>query len=122
MGHWTKASVNRIDRMFRAFSDRNRLRILQLLRSGEMCVGDIVEILRAPQARVSRHLAYLRKAGLVMTRKEGLWRFYKLSPARNEFHRNVLDCVATCFRDVPEIQQDAARAEKVRRSGGCCPG
>jgi ArsR family transcriptional regulator len=52
--------------MFRAFSDRNRLRILHLLQDGEMCVGDIVNVLQVPQPRVSRHLAYLRRAGLVV--------------------------------------------------------
>jgi ArsR family transcriptional regulator, arsenate/arsenite/antimonite-responsive transcriptional repressor len=51
-----------VDLMFRAFSDRTRLRILSLLRSREVCVGDLVEILQVPQPRISRHLAYLRKA------------------------------------------------------------
>ena len=60
-----------VDLMFRAFSDRTRLRILHVLRGGELCVGDIVEILRAPQPRVSRHLAFLRKAKLVLVRKQG---------------------------------------------------
>ncbi|MBN1492026.1 MAG: transcriptional regulator, partial [Phycisphaerae bacterium] len=55
-------TAGNIDLMFRAFSDRTRLRILHILQDGELCVGDIVEILRAPQPRVSRHLAYLRKA------------------------------------------------------------
>ena len=107
--------------MFRAFSDRNRLRILHLLQDGETCVGDIVTVLQVPQPRVSRHLAYLRRAGLVVARKVGLWSFYSLAPAQNAFHRNLLACLGTCFRDVPELKADAARAEKVRKSGGCCP-
>jgi ArsR family transcriptional regulator len=111
----------RVDLMFRAFSDRNRLRILALLRGGEMCVGDIVAALRVPQARASRHLAYLRRAGLVVARKSGLWSYYSLTPARTDFHRNLLDCVGQCFRDVPEVRADAARAAKVRKAGGCCP-
>ena len=52
---------NTVDLMFRAFSDRTRLRILHVLRDGELCVGDIVESLRAPQPRISRHLAYSAK-------------------------------------------------------------
>jgi|GEM_PF-788308 len=112
---------NRIDLMFRAFSDRTRLRILHLLQAGELCVGDIVDILGVPQPRVSRHLAYLRKAGLVLSRKAGLWSFYSLAPARTPFHQNLVNCLATCFRDVPEIKADHERAEKVRMSGGCCP-
>ena len=86
-----------------------------------MCVGDIVDVLQVPQPRVSRHLAYLRRAGLVRARKEGLWSFYSLAPAENQFHENLLDCLKKCFNDVPEIQADAARAEKIRKSGGCCP-
>jgi len=68
------------DLMFRAFSDRTRLRILHVLQGGELCVGDIVEILQAPQPRISRHLAYLRKANLVLVRKSGLWSHYSLAP------------------------------------------
>lgn len=117
----SNAAINRVDLMFRAFSDRNRLRILHLLRDGEMCVGDIVEVLQVPQPRVSRHLAYLRRAGLVVSRKEGPWSFYSLAPSQNPFHQNLLDCLGRCFSDVPEIKADAARAEKVRKAGGCCP-
>jgi ArsR family transcriptional regulator len=116
------ASMHRIDLMFRAFSDRNRLRILNLLRDGEMCVGDIVAVLEVPQPRVSRHLAYLRRAGLVVARKEGLWAYYSLTPSDSRFHKNLLDCLANCFCEVPEIMADAARAAKVRKGGGCCPG
>ena len=54
-----------VDRIFRAFSDRTRLRILNLLSAGELCVCDIVRVLDLPQPKVSRHLAYLRRAGLV---------------------------------------------------------
>jgi ArsR family transcriptional regulator, arsenate/arsenite/antimonite-responsive transcriptional repressor len=110
-----------VDAMFRAFSDRTRLRILRVLLQGEMCVGDIVECLRAPQPRVSRHLAYLRKAHLVVARKSGLWSHYSLAAAKTPFHRKLLECLANCFGGVPEIQADAARAARIRKSGGCCP-
>jgi ArsR family transcriptional regulator, arsenate/arsenite/antimonite-responsive transcriptional repressor len=110
-----------VDLMFRAFSDRNRLRILHVLQDGEMCVGDIVDVLQVPQPRASRHLAYLRRAGLVVARKVRLWNFYSLAPVRNDFHKNLVDCLATCFRDVPEIKGDSERADKVRKKGGCCP-
>ncbi len=114
----TQASV---DLMFRAFSDRTRQRILHVLRDGEMCVGDIVESLRAPQPRISRHLAYLRKAHLVVARKSGLWCHYSLARAKTPFHRKLLECLEKCFEGVPEIQADTARAAKIRQSGGCCP-
>jgi ArsR family transcriptional regulator, arsenate/arsenite/antimonite-responsive transcriptional repressor len=110
-----------VDLMFRAFSDRTRLRILHVLQGGELCVGDIVAILQAPQPRVSRHLAYLRKAHLVLVRKSGLWSHYCLAPARTPFHRKLLECLAKCFGEVPEVQADSARAAKLKKSGGCCP-
>jgi ArsR family transcriptional regulator len=68
--------------VFRALSDPTRLRILHLLQGGELCVCDLVDILDVPQPTASRHLAYLRKTGLVLTRKEGHWNYYRLAPAR----------------------------------------
>jgi ArsR family transcriptional regulator, arsenate/arsenite/antimonite-responsive transcriptional repressor len=115
-----KSNAN-VDLMFRAFSDRTRLRILHVLQDGELCVGDIVEILDVPQPRVSRHLAYLRKSNLVAARKSGLWSHYSLSAASSPFHKKLLECLTNCFREVPEIQADSARARKIRKSGGCCP-
>ena len=105
----TKTKAASADRVFRAFSDRTRLRILSLLRGGELCVCDLVNALRVPQPKVSRHLAYLRKAGLVVARKEGLWAHYELAPPKNEFHRTVLECLTCCFGEVPELGRDAER-------------
>ncbi len=111
----------RIDLMFRAFSDRTRLRILSLLQEGECCVGDLVDILQVEQPSASRHLAYLRRAGLVQVRRAGQWCYYSLVPALEPFHQKLLECLACCFREVPQIQADASRAKKVRKTGGCCP-
>lgn len=111
-----------VDLMFRAFSDRTRLRILNMLRGGELCVCDIVRVLAVPQPKASRHLAYLRRAGLVTARKEGLWQHYSLTPARTEFHRRLLDCLACCLRDVPELARDAERLGRERCAPGCCDG
>jgi ArsR family transcriptional regulator, arsenate/arsenite/antimonite-responsive transcriptional repressor len=115
------AAQDTVDLMFRAFSDRTRLRILHILRDGELCVGDIVASLQAPQPRISRHLAYLRKAKLVLVRKSGLWCHYSLAPAKTPFHRKLLECLGKCFGEVPELQADQRRAAKIRKSGGCCP-
>ena len=118
------ATLNRplsADLLFRAFADRTRLRILHLLRSGgEVCVCDLQSVLRVPQAKVSRHLAYLRRAGLVRARKQGLWSYYALSPARDAVHRKLLECLATCFNDSPEIARDAARMTRCCRDPGRC--
>jgi len=104
------------DRLFKAFSDRTRLRILNLLRGGELCVCDLVRVIGAPQPKVSRHLAYLRRAGLVKSRKDGLWAYYKLSPATGAFHRKLIECLGCCFNDVPELARDAEAL------GRCCGG
>jgi ArsR family transcriptional regulator, arsenate/arsenite/antimonite-responsive transcriptional repressor len=110
------------DLVFRAFSDRTRLRILHLLRGGECCVGNLVDALGVEQPSASRHLAYLRRAGLVSVRRAGLWCYYSLAPARTPFHAKLLECLACCFAEVPELQADHARARRLRESGGCCPG
>lgn len=114
--------TNCINLMFRAFSDPTRLRILRLLQGGERCVGDLVAILQIPQPSVSRHLAYLRKAGLVSVRKAGLWKYYALAPVETPFQGSLLHCLETCFVEVPDLQADAKRAAKLKKSGGsCCP-
>jgi len=108
-----------VDRMFRAFSDRTRLRILHLLKDhGEVCVGDLVAVLRAPQTTVSRHLAYLRRAGRVRVRKDGLWKHYSLTPAAGRFHRGLLQCLGSCFDEVRELATDRKRYERLE---GRCP-
>lgn len=107
--------------VFRAFSDPTRLRILHLLLAGEMCVGDLVKVIRIPQPTASRHLAYLRKARLVTGRREGTWTYYALASAANAFHKELLECLGHCFEEVPAIQEDAARLGRLRKSGGCCP-
>lgn len=109
-----------VNRMFRAFSEPTRLRALHLLRGGEMCVGDLVEVLRVPQPTASRHLRYLREAGLVEVRREGRWCFYSLSEAQSGFHRRLLDCLGSCFGAVPELERDAERAGRLREAGACC--
>ena len=108
------------DLKFRAFSDRIRLRLLHILLDGEMCVCDLVTILKIPQPTASRHLAYLRKAGLVTTEKRGLWMYYTLSPAKTKFHQQLISCLKTCFEEVGEIRQDKTRQSKIKKSGGCC--
>jgi ArsR family transcriptional regulator len=114
-------AARQVNLMFRAFSDPTRLRILHIIHDREMCVGDIVSALRLPQPTVSRHLAYLRRARLVSSRRDGLWVYYSLAVPESSFQERLIGCLGTCFGDVPDIARDAARAEKVSRSGGCCP-
>ena len=115
----TKEKAGSVDKLFRAFSDRTRLRILHMLRNGEVCVCDLTSVLDVPQPKVSRHLSYLRKAGLVLVRKDGYWSHYKLAPAKSAFHAKLLECLSCCFNDVPEVEKDAVRLQKVC-SSKCC--
>jgi ArsR family transcriptional regulator len=114
------AAKNKIDLIFRAFSDPIRLRILNLVQPGELCVCDLVEALRLPQPTISRHLSYLRRAGLVKVRRQQSWNYYQLAEARSPFHTKLLECLGTCFCDVPEMASDAVRAQAIRKRGGCC--
>jgi len=109
-----------MDQLFRAFADRTRIRILFLLLEGERCVGDITTILDLPQPKISRHLTLLQRAGLLQSRKEGLWRYYAVSSVGNHLHQRILQCVGTCFTEVPELQADRRRAKSVDLTGGCC--
>src|SRR6185436_9171875 len=70
--------VDNLETLFKALADATRLRILGLLLTGEVCVCDIHETLKIPQSKASRHLAYLRRSGLVETRRDGLWIHYRL--------------------------------------------
>ena len=114
----------RADLLFRAFADPTRLRILHLLTSGELCVCDLVDVLRVPQPKVSRHLAYLRKAGLVSARRDGFWSHYQLAPTKNDLQMKLLDCLACCLGGLPELTSDArklhARRPDRALKGGCC--
>ena len=104
--------------LFRAISDPIRLRILHLLSAGELCVGDLVTVLRVPQPTASRHLAYLRKIRLITSRKNSYWTFYALAPANTELRRRVLDCLEA---DTTGRAKDAARLAAIKKKGGCCP-
>lgn len=79
-------------RLFKALSDPTRLRLVSLLQGGERCVCDLTDALGSPQPTVSRHLAALRRAGLVAQRQVGRWRRYRLNAA-GPLQRRLLSCV-----------------------------
>jgi ArsR family transcriptional regulator len=106
-----KTTRNPTDAMFRAFADRTRLRILSILDGSESCVGDIVDTLQIEQPKVSRHLAYLRRAGLVVVRRAGLWSYYSLAPARDRFHQKLLECLSCHSRCATDPDRSGARQE-----------
>ena len=109
-----------LDGLFKALADPTRIRILGLLTAGEVCVCHLHESLKLPQSLVSRHLAYLRRAGLVETRKEGLWVHYRLSDQREKVAKTLLDAVYHCIGHLQTTATDGKRLEK--QTGCCLPG
>ena len=108
-------------KVFSALADETRLRILSLLGVGELCVCDIIKILKVPQSKVSRHLAYLRRAGLVEARKEGLWMHYRLSKPAAKMHRMLLDTVCGCRSEFDELGKDMKSLQTNKGAlVGCC--
>jgi ArsR family transcriptional regulator len=95
--------------VFKALADPTRVRILGLLAAGEVCVCHIHETLRITQPKASRHLAYLRRAGLVEAHKRGLWVYYRLAPRRAGAVQAVLDAVQHCITHVDCVRRDAER-------------
>jgi ArsR family transcriptional regulator, arsenate/arsenite/antimonite-responsive transcriptional repressor len=98
-----------LEKAFKALSDQTRLRIIGLLRNGEVCVCDMHGSLGLPQPTVSRHLAYLRNAGLVATRKEGLWVHYRLAELPDPVMQAVLDAVTHAIGHVDAGERDRKR-------------
>ena len=94
------------DQLFKAFSDSTRLRLLNLLAQREHCVCEFQSILRVAQPKISRHLAYLRRSGLVKTRRNGKWIYYSLAPAANPVHTSLLRCLRGCFTEIGFLQDD----------------
>lgn len=113
------APHSKINRMFKAFADETRLRILHLLTRGELCVCDLMEILRLPQSKISRHLAYLRDTRLVQDRKDGLWKYYSLTRAGGKFHHGLIGCLRGCFDEVDVLQRDLVVLKKRQKTKRC---
>jgi ArsR family transcriptional regulator, arsenate/arsenite/antimonite-responsive transcriptional repressor len=111
--------LQEMETLFKALADATRLRILGLLLSGEVCVCDIHESLKIPQPKASRHLAYLRRAGLVDTRREGLWIHYRLGSLADPVMAAIVDAVRHALTHVDSVQRDGERLEK--RTGCCIP-
>lgn len=99
-------------RLFKALADETRLRILALLTRGELCVCDLMAILDLPQSTVSRHLAYLRNAGLVSDRRQGVWMYYQLPEPQNQLHAELYHLIVTQLTDQDQAQRDFSALEK----------
>jgi ArsR family transcriptional regulator len=104
-----------LEELFKALADPTRRRLLNLIGEQEVCVCYFVEGLDAPQPTISRHLAYLRKVGLVEARRDGKWMHYRIVTPGSREAAEVLKASLKAMRSDPEYQRDRARLMKA-----CC--
>lgn len=104
-----------IERLFRALADRTRLRLLNLMADGEVCVCFFVEALKTNQPKISRHLAYLRRAGVVKARREGKWMHYRRVMPPDPHAEQIFRQVCEWLDQDVEMQRDRERLMKL-----CC--
>ncbi len=101
--------------LFAALADRTRLRLLNLMNGKEVCVCYFVEILQQSQPKISRHLAYLRRAGVVAARREGKWMHYRIVMPPDEGAAKILRQTLTVLKHENAMRMDLARLKEA-----CC--
>jgi ArsR family transcriptional regulator len=106
--------MDKPNQLFKAFSDETRLRILNLLAQRDHCVCEFQSILRVPQPTISRHLAYLRRGGLVMVERHGKNIMYSLAEPNSPVHAALLRCVRGCFQEIDFLARDLQRGKKAK--------
>jgi ArsR family transcriptional regulator, arsenate/arsenite/antimonite-responsive transcriptional repressor len=106
------APIDRLQDVFKALADRTRLRILALLGNNEVCVCHIHDSLALPQPTVSRHLAYLRHAGLVDVRRDGVWMHYRIARTLDPASRKVVAAAIDALLELPTTAQDRKQFER----------
>lgn len=104
-----------IELLFKALADRTRLRVINLIGDEEVCVCFFVEVLKTNQPKISRHLAYLRRAGLVSTRREGKWMHYRVVEPPDPHAARIFREVRTWLANNATMQRDRSRLMKI-----CC--
>src|SRR6187399_3674388 len=103
-----------IDRVLKALADPTRLRIVGLLQQDAVCVCHIHDSLKISQPKASRHLAYLRRAGVVHAEKRGLWVYYRLAEQPTGFIQKLLDAARHCVTHLDTARRDGGRLGKAR--------
>jgi ArsR family transcriptional regulator len=106
-----------IEGLLRALADRTRLRLMNLIRDQELCVCYLVEVLGISQPKISRHLAYLRRAGLVAARRSGYWIHYRIVPPPDVRVNRMLGAILDSVAGDRDMKQDRQRLEQAR----CAP-
>jgi len=106
---------NSIALLFKALADRTRLRLINLMGEDEVCVCFFVEVLKTNQPKISRHLAYLRRAGVVSARRECKGLHYRIVEPRDPHAANIFREVRSGLANEPAMQSDRSRLKKI-----CC--
>lgn len=110
-----KSENSKIEILFRALADRTRLRLLSLMGDDEICVCFLVEVLKTNQPKISRHLAYLRRAGVVAARREGKWMHYRIVDPSDQQAARIFREVRSWLASDTILQRDRERMNKI-----CC--
>ena len=108
----SRAAVDELENVFKALADKTRLRILALLGDNEVCVCHIHDSLGLPQPTVSRHLAYLRRSGLVAARRDGVWMHYQVSRSLNPLIQSVVTAAVDALKRLPATAQDRKQFQR----------
>ena len=108
----TLSQTARLAALFAALADPTRLRLLNLMQGREVCVCYFVEILGQSQPKISRHLAYLRRAGVVSARREGKWMHYRILRPEDTAEAAVLDAALATLAGDKRMQADRVRLER----------
>src|SRR5947209_12493456 len=104
-----------LDELFRSLADPTRLRLINLMADQEICVCYFIDVIGAPQPKISRHLAYLRRAGIVGARREGKWMHYRLVVPQESHAAAILKTTIEALRNDKEMQRDRDRLTRA-----CC--
>ena len=124
-----KGAIDQLEVVCKALADRTRLRILALLGKNEVCVCHLHDSLGLPQPTVSRHLAYLRRSGLVAARRDGVWMHYRVSSSLDPGAQKVLDAAIDALLSVATTNQDRKQFQRAfgqlyvlntPNGGACC--
>jgi ArsR family transcriptional regulator len=108
----SRAAIDELENVYKALADKTRLRILALLGNNEVCVCHMHDTLGLPQPTVSRHLAYLRKSGLVETRRDGVWMHYQVSRSLSPLVQGIVRAAVDALQQVPATSQDRKQFQR----------
>ena len=125
----SRAAIDDLETVFKALADKTRLRILALLGNNEVCVCHMHDSLGLPQPTVSRHLAYLRRSGLVEARRDGVWMHYQVSKSLDPVIQRVVTAAVDALGQLPATASDRKQFQRSfgqlyvldsRAGGACC--